>query len=480
MAVVKLRAHWFFDDLLERLEDRRVSRARVADVLTRLMIAAPAPLSQSEIVRGERLLRPYELTADSVSRATAALNSLKLVTPQPAQRVGAGRPSRPLQLGSPSWAMIGVRVGHEAGHTAYLQVLATGLDGQPLDIPGFQSPDDATPVRAELPAGADLVETMAQVIEALCAQPSMRARYILGVGVEVSGHVFEGVIITASSVEMNGVKLAPDLSERLGALAERLSRLVRRLNPFPVIVDNDVNVLGVLQTYRPDFPELDLAVIGVFDDGVGSALILGGLVYRGGRGMAGEIGHLQVRLDPDDIAGDAGAGGFAADCRCGRPSHLDCYATPRRILAHLGETDFDKVADLDGHRNDRLTTAGQAFHTGGKALGIGIAGLIDLINPARVLVLVPPALYEPRAGSAAEIYWRATEETIRRHVFSDAADGTIVVRRPITPAQRDHEGARAAAIRVLDSFLQHAKRQCECYRPRARAADDPVEFAPTA
>ena len=63
---------------------------------------------------------------------------------------------------------------------------------------------------------------------------------------------------------------------------------------MPVYVDNDVNVLGVLQTYRPDFPELDLAVIGVFDDGVGSALILGGLVYRGGRGMAGEIGHLQT------------------------------------------------------------------------------------------------------------------------------------------------------------------------------------------
>lgn len=466
MAVVKLRAHWFFDDLLERLEDRRVSRARVADVLTRLMIAAPTPLSQSEIVRGERLLRPYELTADSVSRATAALNSLKLVTPQPAQRVGAGRPSRPLQLGSASWAMIGVKVGHEAGHTAYLQVLATGLDGQPLDIPGFQ--DGTSSVRAELPAGADLVETMAGAIEALCAQPTMRARYVLGVGVEVSGHVFEGVIITASSVEMNGVRLAPDLSERLGSLAERLGRLVRRLNPFPVIVDNDVNVLGVLQTYRPDFPELDLAVIGVFDDGVGSALILRGLVYRGGRGMAGEIGHLQVRLDPDDIAGDVGPAGFAADCHCGRPSHLDCYATPNRILAHLGETDFDKVADLDGQ-----TDAGRAFRTAGKALGIGIAGLIDLINPSRVLVLVPPALYEPRAGSAAETYWRATEETIRRHVFSDAADGTVVVRRPITPAQRDYEGTRAAAIRVLDSFLEHAKRQCECYQPQAR----PVEFA---
>jgi hypothetical protein len=63
------------------------------------------------------------------------------------------------------------------------------------------------------------------------------------------------------------------------------------------------------------------------------------------------------------------------------------------------------------------------------------------------------------------------EETIRQHVFSDAADGTIVVRRPITAAQRDHEGTRAAAIRVLDSFLQHAKRQCECYQPQARPAD---------
>lgn len=484
--------HRAFDDLLDELEKFKISRQRIAEVVARLMIAAPGRPAQTEIAQGRGLPVPFEIPPDSVSRATAALSTLNLLTQHRPKADRPGRPYTPLQLGSSRWAMVGVKIGHEQGRVITLNILVVGLDGIPLNLPGYQSGDE--PYIRDIGEGDDVVEALGEAIEELCDLPAVRHRTILGIGVELAGHVFEGEVVQASLDSMLGVQLGRQLSERLGRLADRFDdrRLTHERQPLPVIIDNDVNVLAVLETYRPRYPERDIAVVAVFDEGVGSGLIVGGQVYRGGRGMAGEIGHCHVPLDcdalaaleavspapeaatsndaalPADPAGDRRLPRFHDPCHCGGSVHLDCV-TPIRILGQLGERSLAEVARRPAVAGNGPTREGWAFQIAGQALGIGIAGLVNLLNPSRVLLFLPPDLAQiDEPGSAAVLYRNEIIQTLRKHSFSDSATRTELEIEPFSAEQRRFFGAKAAAVRVLDSFIQHGKHRCKCYIPRAR------------
>jgi predicted NBD/HSP70 family sugar kinase len=237
-------------------------------------------------------------------------------------------------------------------------------------------------------------------------------------------------------------------------------------------------------------------VIAVFDDGIGSGLIINGRVYRGGGGMAGEIGHLLVPIDISSTAQDNGQGGtrdnlgdnqpqvvypdlkgnrpgrFSDNCYCGHKGHLDCYATPERIRGELGGRDFDELAAAPATLGDSPTREGRVFQLAGQALGIAIVSLINLNDPSRVLLFLPPALAQAAPGSAAEQYLGQIKEMLTEHAFSNAKK-TPVDYEQLSAEARRYFGAKAAAVRVIDSLLQHAKRQCTCYIPKPRGEHEP-------
>lgn len=483
--------HQAFDDILGTLEARKVGRRRIADVVTRLMIASPAHPSQSEIAEGRGMAVPCRIPADSVSRATAALSAMKLVTQHRSRADRPGRPYTPLQLGSPRWALVGIKIGHQQGRPVTINALVTGLDCIPLKLPGYQSEDQ--PYNKDISEGDDLVVALGEVIEELCDLPAVRNRAILGIGIELAGHVFEGTVIEASHNSMRGVQLGRQLSNRLDRLADRFedSRITRTHQPLPVIVDNDVNVLAVLESYKPRFPERDLAVVAVFYDGIGSGLIVDGRVYRGGRGMAGEIGHCLIPIDDDaldaieadtttpeapsrrgparqaDDAAPKRLPGFRDPCHCGRRDHLDCV-TPVRILGQLGEDDLAAVARRPAEVEGGLTREGRAFQIAGQALGVGLSGLVNLLNPSRVLLFLPPDLAQSEPGTVAALYCSEVDAALCQHAFSDSYTQKELKIEPLSAEQRRFFGAQAAAVRVLDSFVQHAKHHCKCYVPRSQ------------
>jgi hypothetical protein len=143
-------------------------------------------------------------------------------------------------------------------------------------------------------------------------------------------------------------------------------------------------------------------------------------------------------------------------------------------MGELGEQDFTEetfasIAHRPTYANGALTREGEVFQHAGQALGMAItSNLINAINPSRVLLILPPALVEFPPGSVAETYRSSLQNIIRLHAFSDAAEHTQITAQPLSGEQRRFIGAQAAAIRVLDSLLQHAKRRCKCYVPKAR------------
>ena len=178
---------------------------------------------------------------------------------------------------------------------------------------------------------------MAKALQEAAEQGEVESSDLLGVGVGSPGDVDEtkGTVANARNLPdwLRSYPLADKLSDVLGT---------------PVRLGNDVQVateaefdLGAGKPYD--------SVLGVFwGTGVGGGLILDGKPWLG-RGGAGEIGHMVVRL-------------HGAHCPCGRRGCLEAYAgraameaRARREQEKGTKTDLFKIMKQRGR--DRLTSA---------------------------------------------------------------------------------------------------------------------------
>jgi glucokinase len=148
----------------------------------------------------------------------------------------------------------------------------------------------------------------------------------------------------------------------------------------PVILESDANaaalaeaILGLGRSMRID--SLCMLTLGT---GVGNGIILNGKVWDGAAGMAGEAGHATIY--PDGLA-----------CPCGSHGCLEMYASAtavvrtanQRIAAGTapalagGDWTAHSLADAAGGGN---SDAKQIFIDAGRALGIGLAALVNTLN----------------------------------------------------------------------------------------------------
>jgi ROK family len=483
--------HELYDDRLSQLTDslsgaNRVSRQVLGEVMARLLVAAPEPVSRED-------LRVYlKLSPATMNKAVTVLERAGLISRKRQPAAGPGRPVEPLVLGSDDWAVIGVRISQEADRS-YVTGAVVGLNGEPVaPFQGRQAP--ITRSGKEAPPVEQVADEVAYFIAGLVTDWQLQApsagRRLLGIGVEVSGHVHEGSVIRADHTgwQWRDSDFANLLSERVGVLLDEA---------FPVLLENDVNLLAIHRSYRHNLRNNDAAVVAVYDEGVGAGLLLDGFLYRGSHGLAGELGHIPIAapLAPPP-APETGAAprrspadpvGFSDPCQCstiGAPlyGHVDCYATPARILGELKKQGklkkhegFNDVATRPAHGIDgALTIEGEVFYMAGRALGLGLVSLIHTVNPA-LLIHLPPALANAKEGddSAACIYRQSMEDTVKQHAFSTGYDDALPLTPENVPETQLHvealdmdmvplQAARDAAIAVIDSFIAHARQADSC------------------
>ncbi|GAA3873586.1 ROK family transcriptional regulator [Saccharothrix violaceirubra] len=148
-----------------------------------------------------------------------------------------------------------------------------------------------------------------------------------------------------------------------------------------VAVDNDAN-LGAMaeQIYGMDEPAETVVYVKA-TTGVGVGIMIGDLLYRGHRGMAGEIGHLTIDRDGDV-------------CECGGRGCLDTIVGAAALVAevrtsHRGSGTTDLPVTLrsvieKAHARDAVCL--RVLRDAGRALGFALAQLCNLVNP-RLVVL---------------------------------------------------------------------------------------------
>jgi hypothetical protein len=210
--------------------------------------------------------------------------------------------------------------------------------------------------------------------------------------------------------------------------------------------------------------------------------------YRGGRGMAREIGHLTVdysrpagrplvRPEPRGPAlvrcpARARCGGWLGDATA--RAGTSALASPARIAGEFHRVRGLRAVPRRPAVARRLTRAG-GFRRG-RAGPAGVPRDAQRRQPGQLAA--PPALASPAEGSNAAEYTRAVERALDRDCFSSAAADARAGRPTLlteSTGPYPFTGAQAAAVCVLDSFLAYTRGE-----DTESLADTPGPHGPTA
>jgi len=187
---------------------------------------------------------------------------------------------------------------------------------------------------------------------------------VLGVGVGVPG-----IIEQRPEVLVHG--------QTYGWDAVPLGRLLRAHTDLPLYFDNGAKTMGQAEMWFGAGRGARNAVVVLIGSGVGASLISGGTTYQGATSSAAELGHIVVVV-----------GG--RKCRCGSTGCLEAYAGAEAILERYGRP--MAAADQESALAELIDAAGTSalaaaiLEETAQFLGAGIASLINLLNPERVIL----------------------------------------------------------------------------------------------
>lgn len=193
---------------------------------------------------------------------------------------------------------------------------------------------------------------------------------VIGIGIALPGMVNyrEGYVHYIPNLGLSDFPLAAILQEDFH---------------IPIYIDNDANC-GAWAEYRqyPFAHSLVYVNVGI---GIGAGLVFHGQVHRGFNGLAGEYGHMTIAP-------------LGLKCSCGNYGCWEQYASETGLytqwLDSMGETIENASLPLDQHFVTRLLEladhghhrAVHAFQQLGRYLGIGVANILNSLNPELVVL----------------------------------------------------------------------------------------------
>ena len=344
------------------------------------------------------------MTRSTIGLLVADLGARGLVLEDGEAR--SGSPGRPSQVVHPNPAGLAVITAEIAVDS--LAVGVVGVGGQFLNRLRVERQPNRLSVDRTIADLAELIGAVSSSLPTNCL--------ISGIGIAIYGVVrrSDGLVHFAPNLEWRDVPLGTLISNRLG------------LN-LPVAIANDADLGALAEHTRGAGVGIDHLLYLSSEVGVGGGLIIEGRPLVGASGCAGEVGHIQV--NPGGV-----------QCRCGA---IGCWETEIGELALLRRAGRDQGAHrgaavagvlADAARGD--LTALAATEEVGHWLGAGIAGLVNTVNPRRVVL----------GGFLAELYPLVEEVVAYEMKIRTMAPAREVV--DIRPAKLGPEAALLGAAEL--------------------------------
>ncbi len=223
-----------------------------------------------------------------------------------------------------------------------------------------------------------LIEEIAEAVKEAVKAAGLKLRQIAAVSIGAPGSVDH---------ERGIVREAPNLGWKDVPLGAALKRLLG----LPILVDNDVNV-GVVGEHALGAGRGAQEVVGIFvGTGIGGGIILGGRIYQGVRGAAGEIGHMILQVD-------------GPRCPCGRRGCAEALASrtamERDVRAAIKAGKKSVVLKIMKERHRLRMTSSviaralkkkdpvmrKVMKRAQRYLGILVATVVNLLDPEVVVI----------------------------------------------------------------------------------------------
>jgi len=320
------------------------------------------------------------------------------------QASGSGRPPTLIALDSSAGVAVGIDFGKR-----HLAVALADLSHDILAEQWVALDDD-------YPAD-DAMGTAAQLVDRLLAEARMDRDRVIGVGMGIPGPVHQSGLVGSSAILPGWVGADP-------------GRGMSQLLDLPVQVNNDAS-LGALAEYVWGAGRGASVVVYLkLATGIGSGIVIGGRLFEGVGGTAGEIGHTTI-----DEGGDI--------CRCGNRGCLETVAGAAAIANLLSRSLGEP---LDPEAVLSRAAAGdpgcrRALADAGRHIGVAVANLCNLVNPERIVV-------GGSMGQAGSLLLDPLMESVSLRAIPSAAEDVEIVAGEL--------GERAELLGALAFVLQEA------------------------
>lgn len=274
---------------------------------------------------------------------------------------------------------------------------------------------------------ASMVEGLATLARKVSGEKRVAA-----VGVAMPGSV---------DAERGVVHQSPNFPEvREFALGPNLAYALE--NSAKVVVENDANAYAVGEMWKGAARGYRSFLCLTLGTGVGGAVVLDGRLWRGARGMAGELGHTPLHAD-------------GPPCTCGSRGCLEVYASARGLRRAF------EAAKADGKRTsvaaptpEELAQAAregdpaarEAWETVGRRLGAAVAGLLNAFDVEAVVL-----------GGGLSAEWDLFGESVRQQVRARAFR-LVAERVEIRPAELGHDAGVLGMARLAGERLEREAR----------------------
>lgn len=257
-------------------------------------------------------------------------------------------------------------------------VIGVDLGGTKIAVASLRGSElsDSKLSATDLSSADALLEQVVAIVQ------SAREGDLAGVGIGVPSLVefASGRVVSSVNIPLADVPLRSVLGERFGV---------------PVFVDNDATVAALAEAHderlRPVTGSLVMLTVGT---GVGGGIVLGGRIFRGASGGAGELGHTIIGAELDDSVPEPEsfpqpgslerlAAGHALD----RLAERAAESKPQSALGRLrdaGKPVLGPEAVAAAREGD--DAALELVRLWARRLGIGIANAINTFDPDEVVI----------------------------------------------------------------------------------------------
>ena len=357
------------------------------------MVYSEAPLSRAQ------LAAKTGLNKSTISNIVDDLLDRKLIHETGINSVGTGRPATQLEINSKVGAVLGVELGVD-----FVAVVLADFKGKILSRNQINADPTASQEKT-LGQAQGLINEM--ILE--CRHSGLR---VLGLSFSIPGTVDldEGALIFAPNLQWHNVPFRQIFSGSTG---------------LKVFIENDANAAAIAEhlfgaaRYLRDFLFVFAGV------GLGGGLFLNGRLYRGIGGYAGEIGHTPIIAEP-----------FQKPCHCGNLGCWETYANQlsivERVQERMNARRSNLISSLMEAQNAPLslsiikqaadeddTYALESLAEAGTAMGIGLAGLVNIFNPEKIILGGPISM-------AGKYLLPSIRQSVNKHAMREIVNQTEI------------------------------------------------------